>query len=40
LARLSTALAFRIFKPGQSRQWRLGFGLAWPEPRPEALKSQ
>ena len=34
LAWLSTAPAFEICRPGQSRQWRPALAWLWPEPRP------
>jgi hypothetical protein len=38
LAWLFTALAFRMLRPGQSRQWQLALAWPWPEPRPKYTK--
>ena len=38
LAWLSTAQAFEIHKPGQSRQLRLAWARLWPKPRPVGVK--
>jgi len=38
LAWLSTARAFKIHRPGQSRQTRLALAWLWPEPRPVVVK--
>ena len=38
LAWLSTAPAFEICRPGQSRQWQLALAQLWPEPRPAGVK--
>src|SRR6267154_6880958 len=38
LAWLSTAQAFEICRPGQSRQLRLALARLWPKPRPVEVK--